>query len=77
MDRASIAGDVIKIGKTAELEALDPPGPHYDPCLLLRMRPSGAVLRRHPLQRRRRTATIAGHPNELTQPSRPQLAKLP
>ena len=55
VDRGLSAGDVLKVGRTVELECLDTPGhtiAHI--CLLAHTDRAGAVLRRHALQRRRR-----------------------
>ena len=55
VDRGVKAGDVIKVGKTVELECLDTPGHtmcHI--CLRSHTDAAGALLRRHAVQRRRR-----------------------
>jgi NAD(P)-dependent dehydrogenase (short-subunit alcohol dehydrogenase family) len=55
VDRGVKAGDVIKVGKTVELECMDTPGHtmcHI--CLRSHGDPAGALLGRHAVQRRRR-----------------------
>jgi hydroxyacylglutathione hydrolase len=60
------AGDVIKVGKTVELEALDTPGHTMSHiCLLVAYRQPGAFLRRHAVQRRRGQLPQRRHPAEL------------
>ncbi len=55
MDRGLAAGDVIKVGKTVELECLDTPGHTMSAYLRRRAwRHAGTVLRRHTVQCRRR-----------------------
>jgi hydroxyacylglutathione hydrolase len=52
MARGLSAGDVVKVGKTVELEALDTPGHMCHVCLLPLS--AGALLRGYAVQRRRR-----------------------
>ena len=55
VDRGLAAGDIVKVGRTVELECLDTPGHtmcHI--CLRSHTDTAGAVLRRHAVQRRRR-----------------------
>ena len=55
IDRGLKAGDVIKVGRSVELECLDTPGHTMSHiCVLSRGDDAGAVLRRHAVQRRRR-----------------------
>ena len=54
MDQGLDAGDVVKVGKTVELESLDTPGHTMSHvCLLSRHRTARPLLRRHAVQRRR------------------------
>ena len=55
MTRGLAAGDVIKVGKTVELEVLDTPGHTMcHVCLRSHTEAACALLRRYALQRRRR-----------------------
>ena len=75
IDRGLGAGDVIKVGATVELEALDTPRSHHESRVpAVANRHAGALLRRYPLQRRRRQLPFRRSPGralrDLRQPTR-------
>jgi hydroxyacylglutathione hydrolase len=78
MDRGLSAGDVIKIGKTVELEALDTPGHTMSHVCLLSHGDAPALFCGDTLfNAGAGNCHNGGHPNELYQTFADQLAKLP
>ena len=78
MDRGLKAGDVIKIGKTAELEALDTPGHTMSHVCLLAHADRPALFCGDTLfNAGAGNCHNGGHPNELYNTFAGQLAKLP
>ena len=79
MDTGLAAGDVVKVGKTVELESLDTPGHTMSHvCLLSRTDQPAFVLRRYAVQTRvPENCHNGGHPEELYDTFVQQLAALP
>ena len=72
-------GDVVSVGKTVELLALDTPGQHHEPHLpAVEDGHAGALLRRHAVQRPAAgNCHGGGHPEELYETFVSQLDRLP
>ncbi|MEQ8354587.1 MAG: hydroxyacylglutathione hydrolase [Kiloniellaceae bacterium] len=78
MDRGLGAGDVVKIGKTVELEVLDTPGHTMSHvCLLSRSDQPGLFCGDTLFNAGAGNCHNGGHPNELYQTFADQLSKLP
>jgi hydroxyacylglutathione hydrolase len=78
MDRGLGAGDIIKIGKTVELESLDTPGHTMSHVCLLSHTDTPALFCGDTLfNAGAGNCHNGGHPNELYQTFASQLAKLP
>jgi len=78
MDRGLVAGDVIRVGKTVELEALDTPGHTMSHvCLLSHTDTPGLFCGDTLFNAGAGNCHNGGHPHELYQTFVSQLAKLP
>lgn len=78
IDRGLNAGDVIKIGKTVEIEALDTPGHTMSHvCLLSHTEQPGLICGDTLFNAGAGNCHNGGHPNELYHTFAAQLAKLP